>query len=171
MMSGMEIGFFVPLTDQAMSFLSSCGVGVGITLCYTLLRSITRWVDNVFVTACGDILFFFLLALCEFLFLFSVQGRQMRWFILLGQGIGIFVCWQTISPIMYTIIGKFLKVFRRVLEVIFSPVVKLNALIGGFVKKITSKITIFLKKYRNKLKTLLKSPDKQVYNETESRDK
>ncbi len=169
-MHSAEIGLFVPLADQAASFVRACIAGGGITLGYTLLRSITRGIDKPLITALGDLLFFFLLTLAEFVFLFSVQGRQMRWFILLGQAIGAMLCWILVAPAVFAVMRHIISALLKIIGYIFAPIIWMSRRICSTSGKLWNKFANNFKFIKIKLKSLLKFLVNRVYNKTRNSD-
>jgi hypothetical protein len=92
------------LWGQTGWFLGSLVVGAAAMLLYTIIRAFTRTINRwPFVVAAGDVLFFVLLGVLEFMFLYILPQNALRWFHLLGQILGGILFWVTLAPLCFGI--------------------------------------------------------------------
>lgn len=116
--------FGAALSGQTVWFLASVGFGAASMLLYSFVRSFTRNLPKVsFAVLVGDIIFFILFTLLQFVFLFIIPQNDLRWFHVLGQMIGGIIFWLLIAPMVFDIIKKLLNLIKNlyVKAKCFSP--------------------------------------------------
>ncbi|MBE6727123.1 MAG: hypothetical protein E7562_00580 [Ruminococcaceae bacterium] len=144
-------------TLQITSFLAAVVFGILICLVYDIFRASRRTGSNgtitVFIT---DMIFAFLTAVTTFLFLMVFTNGQVRFYILIGQGIGFCISRVTISRLWL----RFLVWLFMWIKIIHN---RISGILHCFSVFIFTQINRFLKNIKkifknalNKAKKLLK---------------
>lgn len=144
--------YILSLSTQVVSFLYSLGFGLIIGILYDALRVIRIILSfSKTATYVTDILFSVTASIMTFLFCLSVTNGEVRFYIILGEFIGFFVFYFSFGSVAVRFsektVKKIAKLFRRIFRFIFSPFIRIFAVIH-------MKFTKNLKKVQKKAKKL-----------------
>lgn len=137
----MELETFFTATEQTQLFLLSCVLGIPIGIVFDIFRVIRAVIPhNKIMVAVEDVLFMFIYA--SFVMCFSIVASrgEFRVFYVIGNFLGFTIYFFTVGNIVVGIIRKIVLFIHKILDKVFSPLVKLYSLIcektkGKFVGK------------------------------------
>ena len=167
----------VSVAAQTLLFLKSILLGACLMLLYDGFRILRLAVKTpAAIVLVEDILFFLICALATMLFLISANFGEIRFFALLGEGMGALLCALTLSRMVMAcskaIIGFVRAVFRVVFRLFFRPVyriihslalqfVRFTGFLGAWTQKSCRKANYGLKSRRVLLYNLIISGHKE----------
>ena len=155
------------IMNEVMFLLHSLVLGAVITFVYDgflILRRLIR--HTMLFVSLEDMLFWIGCAIGVFFMLYEENNGILRWFAVLGAGIGMLIYKKTLSPLFVEgvtrVLSFFIGLIGKLLQILWKPF----SLAGGKIKaggqhfrKKTGKIKKYIKKkltaYRKKLKMIL----------------
>lgn len=148
-----------------MIFLQACLLGVLLGMIYDCFRVFREIVPcKKTATFIQDLLFFGIVTLCTLVFWVGVNKGQLRFYLVIGEGLGAWLYFQSISRIVFWAIFRVIRLIKRFLRFLFRPVKRLFSRFWSFIQK---KIPHWKQKKKNiceKPLSLLKKPSRIVYN-------
>lgn len=140
----------IDIAKQAVSFLEALCLGVLFCILFDILRSVQSVFKfkTVFLFF-TDFLVTFICALAAFCFLLATTLGEIRFYVILGIGLGFILIRKTIS-----------KFVIKFLSAVFATLLKGKATVSQFLRKILKKSTTFIKNIKNYLKNSKKSRNK-----------
>lgn len=147
--------------DQWIIFIKAVHLGVILGGCYDavrIVRVIIHFKKTVFIAS--DFIYCIWAAFLIFSFLLNENFGIPRFYIFLGVVIGAFVWYFTVGKINMAIAKR----LRKILRIIFRPILKIFQKISKLFKNCTGKAKIFYEKAVFRLKRLLKKKTEMVYN-------
>lgn len=151
----------ISVAGQTYTFLMSLIFGAILGLFYDIFRIFRIAFDfgkiAVFIE---DALFFTISAVLTFIFIFTVNSGEIRFFILIGILAGAVIYYYTIGMLIYksakVIIGFVKMIIRGILRIILKPFYLIYRLMKPIFKKIKNLFKIFSKKINFLFKFKLK---------------
>lgn len=152
--------YILSLSTQMRSFLFSLGFGLIIGMLYDILRVIRLCLffskTAVFIT---DFLFSVLSAIMTFLFCLCVSNGEVRLYLVMGEIIGFSVFYFSFGAVAVRFSEKTVKkigsILKRIFSFIFSPFIKLFAVVSIKCTKIRKKVQKKAKNTKEFAKRLL----------------
>lgn len=152
--------YILSLSTQTKSFLLSLGFGLIIGILYDLLRVIRLLFFSskiaLFIT---DFLFSLISCILTFLFCLCVSNGEVRLYIIVGEIIGFGVFYFSFGAVAVKFsektVNKILKIIKRIISFIFSPFIKLFAVVSIKCTKIRKKVQKKAKNCKENAKSLL----------------
>lgn len=164
------------ISGQALDFLLSCLLGVGLGALYDVFRilRLAFWHGKIIISI-QDIVFFVLAAISSFLFmLFRCEG-QLRFYVLLGELLGFVVYYFTVGFLVIRmskcIINWVKKILFFLYKIFIRPFVKLFVFIFRKIKMFFMYIISKFKKLSRISKFRLQKKDVLLYNLNSSKKK
>ena len=157
------------LTTQAKNFLLSLGLGFLMGFVYDLFRIIRLSISERKISVIiFDLLYCVFLCFSTFVFLITVNEGQVRFYLLLGEGVGFAIYYFSLGVMIFSFSRKiiyFIKLcFKRIFCLLFFPFkwvfTKLKRVCDNFFKKGRKRT----KNIKNKSKFLLKVNRHLLYN-------
>jgi len=157
-------------SHQLMELLLSAGMGLLLGMYYDVFRVI-RIVQQpsariIFVQ---DVLFFATSAVITFLFTMTINGGQLRLYIMAGLLAGFLVYYMTIGRLVVRfakmVTSAISRAWSAFWRVVLWPFRKISSLLFRHIQTIWGKFIVFLKKSRVFFKKLLKKRPKLLYNQ------
>lgn len=167
----MELG--IHLAEQTLFFLQAILLGAALGLLYDGFR-ITRLAVKTpdGVVFAEDVLFFALCAVSTFLFLMRTIDGQLRFFILLGAGLGALLYSLTLSIAVMRVSEAIIRVVKGILRFIFRwllyPIFRMVYWICLQILRPIRFLGRFFKKSAQRYKYRLKIRRKVLYNQLRS---
>lgn len=154
---------------QLFLFLQAIFFGIGLGIFYDVFRILRIAVkDNSIIIFFEDLLFFISASIFTFLFIFSVNSGQLRWFIFLGLILGFVVYYFTLGKLVLKISQVIIKAVKTIFKFLFSLFIKPFVIIfRWFYKKINPVCTNVKNKSKivhNNVKNRLKNRRNMLYN-------
>ena len=138
----------IAVNTQTLIFFRSLWLGALLGMMYDLFRIFRIAVPTPnFAAVAEDILFFLLSAFLSFGFILSVNYGQVRFFILLGEGLGFLLYYLTVGPVVMKSVKKIISAAKKVLlflwKITLGPILRLLLFLG---KKLWKRVGKRLKK-------------------------
>ena len=157
------------ITTQAKNFLLSLGLGFIMGIVYDLFRIIRLSISERKISIIiFDLLYCIFLCFTTFIFLITVNEGQVRFYLLLGEGVGFAIYYFSLGVIIFSFSQKtiyFIKLcFRKIFSVLFLPFKWVFTRLKRVCDKILKKGRKRTKNIKNKSKFLLKVNRHLLYN-------
>ena len=125
---------------EAIFFVSAIGVGVGLGLVYDFFRILRRVIRHGDVwVGLEDVIFWVMSTIVVFLLLYEKNDGMLRAFAFLGIWVGIIIYYLLFSgfviKLSVLVLGTVRKGIAKVLNIFFSPFIKIGRKILVFMKK------------------------------------
>lgn len=161
--------FDVSISTQTLLFLRAIFLGVVMMLFYDLFRILRIALPSPKVVVLAqDILYVTVLSVVSFLFLVSSNFGEIRVFVLLGEFLGMALCYFTLSQLLMAssraIISAVRKIFLWIKRLILRPVYRITHRISRKIIRFVNFIGNLAKKTCRKAKFSLKRQRVLVYN-------
>lgn len=148
----------IDIVKQAVSFVEAVCLGMIFCLCYDFLRSVQIFLNmKTFLLLITDSILAFLCAFVAFCFLLSTTLGEIRFYIILGIGLGFLIFRKTVSRFVVGFLTKILDLigkFKFSISLFFRKIFEKNF---SLMKTITNKCDFFIKIKKTKQKRLEKS--------------
>lgn len=119
-----------------MIFLQACLLGVLLGMIYDCFRVFREIVPcKKTATFIQDLLFFGIVTLCTLVFWVGVNKGQLRFYLVIGEGLGAWLYFQSISRIVFWAICRVIRLIKRFLRFLFRPVKRLFPVFGALFRK------------------------------------
>lgn len=157
------------VSAQTFLFLESCLLGAVLGVIYDIFRILRiSFKNGSFLIFLEDALFFFICAILTFCFMLTTNDGQVRFFILLGEGIGFILYHCTIGVLVMKIsklIIRFIgRLFSLLYKILLAPFVRLFRFLFRKCSPLFKKISGNCKKIKKKAKFNLKERRIVLYN-------
>ena len=154
----------ITVADQTKIFLFACLLGVVLSGIYDIFRVIRIAVPHgkaaIFTE---DMLFFCICTIFSFIFLLKTTDGQIRFFILLGEGLGWLLHHCTLGELIIRISGAIIKAVKAILHFLYKWIIRP---IGHFFGLLFTKLHKVFNFFKGKAK---KTSKKQKYSLKRSR--
>lgn len=125
----------IAVNTQTLIFFRSLWLGALLGMMYDLFRIFRIAVPTPnFAAVAEDILFFLLSAFLSFGFILSVNYGQVRFFILLGEGLGFLLYYLMVGPVVMKSVKKIISAAKKVLlflwKITLGPILRLLLFLG-----------------------------------------
>ncbi len=150
---------------QLYSLFLSCGCGFWLALVYELFEWCRRRARHQLAVVLWDAVYMVVAAITLFLFSLPLTGGRLRWYILLGAGVGFVACRQTVGRLLHIICRFLSSCFHTVgdrLKGLFVPILRFVSWPIMLLKK---KHENYFKKREEKRKNPLQHSEEVVYNQ------
>lgn len=164
-----EYLYSISIARQTQIFLFSLGFGFIMGIFYDLFRILRLCISAKKVSfIIFDVLYCILLCFCSFLFILSINEGEVRFYILIGEGIGFAVYYFSLGIIVFSvserIVNFFKKLFGMLFKVIFFPFVWIFKRTAKVFNKLFKKSRKNTENIKNKSNFLLKVNKHMLYN-------
>ncbi len=113
----------VSVTGQTLEFLYSGALGIGLGIAYDIFRLFRVHLRaGKVLTGVFDVIYWLVAIAALLLFVLTVSGGRMRWYVLLGAFCGGFVYMCTISHLFFRALDIIIKLIVRLLHVAVKPI-------------------------------------------------
>lgn len=142
------------ISMQTLEFLSSAVLGIALGVFYDILKVIRSYTKRgKGITSLFDVIFWTVSIFSLFVFVLTVAGGRMRWYILIGAFCGCFVYRAFVGEIVFKVLRGTSDILAKLLRVSSRPIYlflrKTRGLLEKTVKKI-SRMAFLHKKKRNR---------------------
>ena len=139
--------FFI--SNQVEIFFYACILGGGIGVIYDLFRILRIAIKPGTVSAfIEDIIFFVMLAVCTFFFLLKFTEGQVRFYVILGEGLGFLLYYFTIGSLIYKIAEIIISIIKKIVTAIFKPIFRFSSYFATKIRVLFRGITNKGKKFK-----------------------
>ena len=126
-------------------------------LTYDIMRCLViSFKDSGPVVFCADLLYSAFAGVVTFIFFVLFTKGTIRFYALLGEGIGFAVTRFTLSYFLRRCILSAARFIRWVSGLILNPVIRLSSAVGTYLKKVTQSVGSLLRKAMGNLITSVK---------------
>lgn len=139
--------YSVPHSEQLSIFLSSLGVGFILGVLYDVLRGIRlSFSKSKVLVVIFDLIYFILLAFITFIFILAVNKGEIRFYIILGEIIGLLFYYVSFGIAAIKITDKIIGLLRRFYSFAFKVLSAPFRLMKRLFLKLSEKIKRIFKK-------------------------
>lgn len=156
----------VDQSEQTLIFIASLGVGFLLGVLYDVLRALRlSFTKGKIAVIIFDLLYFFLVAFCSYIFILAANKGEVRSYIIIGELLGAIFYYFSLGFALMKLTDKFVLVLKKIYSIIFKIISFPFRLIKTWFLKLFGGFKVFFKKSEKKSKKIQKKvlPKARVY--------